>query len=499
VGFSIALLKYHLLDVELVINRTIVYAVLSFFIVIGYGVVVLLAVSIIGEQVVFDRYLILVGLTLVIGLLVNPLRLRLHHVVDEVLFPARANYRRVLTEGVEKLHKSLDKDGLFRQLVSAVHGGVRGQIVAFYGNRNGDLLLSASEGTQPSATMPMDELSRNLLIAGRALVREKALRVGIARVDTSQEQWLATCGWSVIWPLVSEARDLRGVLALRPVHVGERYEEEEITFIANVCDEASQILEQLILQERIILAQEARRRSEELSELKSYFISSVSHELRTPLTSIRMFAEMLRSNALSSPRQKREYLEIIEGESDRLSRLIGNILDFAKIERGVKEYSFGEVRIEQIVKRSELAMRYQFLQHGGKLRTRVERNLPTLGADGDALEEALLNLLSNSLKYSLKRKEVDLTVAKRKDQIEITIADKGIGIPESEMPNIFDRFYRVRDSRTRQVGGAGLGLALVKHIVEAHHGTISVRSIVGTGSTFVIQLPINKQHRKKKR
>jgi signal transduction histidine kinase len=298
-------------------------------------------------------------------------------------------------------------------------------------------------------------------------------------------------------PLISEAKDLLGILALKPIHARERYEEEEITFAANVCGEASQILDRLILQEKIILAQEARKRSEELSELKSYFISSVSHELRTPLTSIRMFAEMLRSNDVTSKRKQREYLEIIEGESERLSRLIGNILDFAKIERGVKEYAFGPVRIEQVVKRSDMAMRYQFLQHGGKLRTRIEIGLPVIEADGDALEEALLNLLSNALKYSIKRKEVDVTAARRRGKIEITVADKGIGIPESEIPNIFDRFYRVRDARTRQVGGAGLGLALVKHIVEAHHGAINVRSAVGVGTTITIQLPISGKNPRK--
>jgi signal transduction histidine kinase len=497
-GFSIALLKYRLFDIELLINRTIVYAVLSFFILVGYGMIVLLVVSIIGERVVFDRYIMVVGLTLVIGVLINPLRLKLHHVVDSVLFPVRANYRRALTGAVEKLHSALDRDGLFRQLVAAVQEGVRGQSVAFYRIGEGDLLLRPTNGVDLHAPIPMNEERKGLFTLGKTLVREKTSYADQSRIDGSQEEWLSECGWGMLSPITSEAKELLGVLALKPLHAREHYDEEEVNFIANVCDEASQILERLVLQETIILAQEARRRSEELSELKSYFISSVSHELRTPLTSIRMFAEMLRSNAVGSRRQQREYLEIIEGESDRLSRLIGNILDFAKIERGVKEYSFGTVQIKTIVKRSEMAMRYQFLQHGGRLRTRVEKDLPTLEADGDALEEALLNLLSNALKYSVKKKEVELTVAKQKGNIEITVADKGIGIPDAEISNVFDRFYRVRDERTRQVGGAGLGLALVKHIIDAHHGRITVRNTVGGGTTFVIQLPITRQIRRKK-
>jgi signal transduction histidine kinase len=342
----------------------------------------------------------------------------------------------------------------------------------------------------------MEDAVRRQLAAGRMLARGKSVRADHGDVDHVHEAWLAASGWSICAPLVSEAHDVLGVLVLNPVHPGEHYEEEEITFVTNVCAEAALMLERLILQEKIILAQEEQRRSEELSELKSYFISSVSHELRTPLTSIRMFAEMLRSKAVTSPRQQREYLEIIEGESERLSRLIGNILDFAKIERGVKEYNFAPVDVPTIARRSSMAMRYQFLQHGGKLRTRIPKRIPVIEADGDALEEAFLNLLSNALKYSLKHKEVDFVVQARKRAIEISVADKGIGIPESELPHIYDRFYRVRDPRTRQVGGAGLGLALVKHIVEAHGGSLTVRSTVGLGSTFTITLPFRAQHKR---
>jgi signal transduction histidine kinase len=494
VGFSIAVLKYRLFDVEVLINRTIVYAVLSFFIIVGYGLIVLLFVSIIGEKIVFDRYLIVAGLTLLIGLVINPLRLRLQHIVDEILFPTRANYRRSLTDAVEKLRQALDQQTLFRQLVIAVLGGLRGQTATFYAARNGELVPVPADGVEKEGAIVLNEERRTVLTNGRTLGKNSSSRLEDARVDCGQEDWLAEIGWSLLLPLASESRDLLGVLALKPMRGRDHYEEEEITFLANVCSEASQILDRLMLQEKIILAQEARKRSEELSELKSYFISSVSHELRTPLTSIRMFAEMLRSNDVSSPRKRREYLEIIEGESERLSRLIGNILDFAKIERGVKEYSFSPVHLDRIVKRSDLAMRYQFLQHGGKLRTRIEKGLPVIVGDGDAIEEAMLNLLSNALKYSIRRKEVGLTVSKRKGYVEIDVTDKGIGIPDSEIANIFDRFYRIRDPRTRQVGGAGLGLALVKHIVDAHQGTITVRSKVGIGTSVVVRLPIHRKH-----
>ena len=312
-------------------------------------------------------------------------------------------------------------------------------------------------------------------------------------IDPKVEKWLSDVRWSVCAPVISQAKEVLGAVALNP-RPGERYKEEEVLFVQSVAAQASEMLERLILQEKIILAQEERRRLEELSALKSFFVSSVSHDIRTPLTSIMLFAEMLRSGSVKSRRQQREYLEIIEGESNRLSRLIVNILDFAKIERGTKEYNFADTKIGDVVKRSVNAIRYQFLARDASLRVRVEKGLPAIVADGDALEEALLNLLANALKYSTTVRKVELTVQRLKGKIQIVVSDRGIGIPERELPNIFDQFYRVKDERTRQVGGAGLGLAVVKHIVDAHQGTLTVKSAVGQGSSFVVQLPIHRKN-----
>jgi len=490
VAFAISFLKYRLFDIEVVVNRTIVYAVLSVFIVATYILVVLMVTSIIGGEIVFEKYLLVAGLTLVVGLLVNPLRLKLQHVVDETLFAARANYRRAVTQITAELHRSLNRDDLFGRVVEAVHRVVPSEMLAAYGVEDGTLALQSFLGTRPTERCSITEDLKRALVERRVLAKRNVVRGELPHVDISREGFLDDCGWSVCVGVAAEGGELLGVLAVSPRLPREHYDEEELDLLLAVGSEAAEILERLTLQQKIILAQEEQKRSEELSALKSYFISSVSHELRMPLTSIRMFAETLRSGKAGSPRRQREYLEIIEGESERLSRLIGNILDFAKIERGVKEYAFTEVHLEEIMRRSVNAMRYQFEKHKGRLRTRVKKGIPVVTADGDALEEAVLNLLSNALKYSTLRKEVSVSLFERHHQVVIEVADKGIGIPESELGNIFDRFYRVRDDRTRQVGGAGLGLALVKHIVDAHHGTLSVKSKVGKGSTFTITLPI---------
>ena len=490
VAFAISFLKYRLLDIEVVINRTIVYAVLSMFIVAAYILVVLVAASIIGGEVVFEEYLLVAALTLILGLLANPLRLKLQHVVDETLFAARANFRRALTSIATELHKSLNREELHSRLVEAVHRVLPSDMVAVYDMNRDSLMLRSFLGVRPEEECTLTGESRDALLARKVIARKEAVRADLPIVDTSHQELLAACAWSLGVGIVSEGSRILGILALSPRLPREQYDEDEINLLLSVCSQTAEILERLTLQEEIILAQEEKKRSEELSALKSYFISSVSHELRMPLTSIRMFAETLRSQSDLSRRQRREYLEIIEGESERLSRLISNILDFAKIERGVKEYAFALIHVEDVVRRAVLAMRYQYQKHKGKLRASVAKNLPEITADGDALEEALLNLLSNALKYSPLRKEVSLRVFRRNRRVAFEVSDKGIGIPESDLPHIFESFYRIRDSRTRQVGGAGLGLGLVKHIVDAHHGTITVHSKPGKGSVFRIELPI---------
>jgi len=334
------------------------------------------------------------------------------------------------------------------------------------------------------------------LLSGETLISARGAEDNHALINPLREKWLSELHWSVCVPVISQSKELLGTLVLNP-RSGERYKEEEVAFFRSVAAQASELLERLILQEKIILAQEERRRLEELSALKSFFVSSVSHELRTPLTSIVIFAERLRSGAVKSRRQQKEYLEIIEGESNRLSRLITNILDFAKIERGIKEYNFSEINVADVVKRSVQGIRYQFLSLDAALRVRVEKGLPPIIADADALEEALLNLLSNALKYSTAVKKIELKVSRARGAVIMAVSDKGIGIPEEELPHIFDQFYRVKDEKTRQVGGTGLGLAVVKHIVEAHHGTLSVKSVVRQGTTFTLTLPIPSKNRRK--
>ena len=240
----------------------------------------------------------------------------------------------------------------------------------------------------------------------------------------------------------------------------------------------------------IVLALRAADRAMRLSQMKSDFVSNVSHELRTPIASIRVFAELLRLGRVPTPEKVREYGEFIERESRRLSRLIDNILDFARIESGRKTYSFAPADPRAVVE-ATLQSFGPHLRHHGFTATLVAPDGP-LGevmTDADALAQAVHNLLDNAVKYSGTSRAIEVRVAREWDDVVIAVRDFGIGIRREEQAKIFERFHRVGTGARHEVKGSGLGLALVHHIVSVHQGRVSVESQPGKGSTFIIRLP----------
>ena len=232
------------------------------------------------------------------------------------------------------------------------------------------------------------------------------------------------------------------------------------------------------------------QRDVELAEMRSQFVSSVSHELKTPLTAIRMFAETLRMRSAADVVSREEYLETIVNESERLSRLVDNVLDFSKIEQGRKLYRLQPVSIRAVMEAVVRAAQYPLQQAGFTLRVASSDDLPPVNADADALQQAILNLLMNSMKYSGERKEIEIEARREDSAVIIGIRDYGIGIPMEYQQRIFERFYRVPSAENQRVPGAGLGLTLVAHIANAHGGKITVESTAGAGSLFALRLPV---------
>lgn len=234
------------------------------------------------------------------------------------------------------------------------------------------------------------------------------------------------------------------------------------------------------------------RRELRLAEMRSQFVSSVSHELKTPLTSIRMFAETLRLGRSKDKAMQDEYLDTIVNESQRLTRLLNDVLDFSKIEKGNRVYKMELSSLPEIIRTAARTMEYPLSQQDFKLFVRIEEEMPDIRVDGDAIEQAVLNLLGNAIKYSGDSRDIELKLEKKDDQAVIHVVDRGIGIDPHEQKKIFDKFYRVPSAENERTAGTGLGLSLVAHIVEAHGGRLNIESIKGQGSVFSIYLPIKR-------
>jgi signal transduction histidine kinase len=232
------------------------------------------------------------------------------------------------------------------------------------------------------------------------------------------------------------------------------------------------------------------RRELHLSRLKSDFVANVSHELKTPLALIRLFAETLELGRVPSEDKARQYYRVINKESQRLTQLINNILDFSRIEAGRKEYRFAPTDVGRIVSDVLEAYRFQIEQQGFTLEVRVADDLPEVEADKEALAQALLNLVNNAIKYSREDKYLRLDVRREGDKVLLAVTDHGIGVAKGEQKKIFEKFYRAEDSLVHETKGSGLGLALVEHIMQAHGGSVEIESAAGKGSTFTLVLPI---------
>jgi len=228
-----------------------------------------------------------------------------------------------------------------------------------------------------------------------------------------------------------------------------------------------------------------------LARLKSDFVANVSHELRTPLALIRLYAETLELGRLTTQDKYQEYFRIIREESERLTALINNILDFSRIEAGRKEYEFKETDLADLVRSTLDSYRYQIEQNGFVFEENISADIPPVIVDREAIARSLLNLVNNALKYSKDQKYIGVSLYRANGSVKLEVSDRGIGIPAKEQEKIFEKFYRCGDPLVHNIKGSGLGLSLVRHIARAHGGDVLVESAPEKGSKFTIALPLD--------
>lgn len=221
-----------------------------------------------------------------------------------------------------------------------------------------------------------------------------------------------------------------------------------------------------------------------LSQAKAEFVSNVSHELRTPLSLIGLFAETLESGRVPTDEKKREYYTIINKEVSRLTRIVNRILNFSQLDAQKKRFVFAEVHLPTLCKEVIETYFYQLKDKGFDLDFVCENEIPKLKVDREAVTEALINLLDNAVKYSDKVKHITLRLWATPREVYVDVVDKGIGIASQHHHEIFEQFFRTPSGDVHTTKGSGLGLSLVKKIMEAHRGRVTVESAPGKGSTF---------------
>ena len=231
-----------------------------------------------------------------------------------------------------------------------------------------------------------------------------------------------------------------------------------------------------------------------LARQKTDFVSNVSHELKTPLTSIRMFSELLAEGRVTDTTKQRSYFNIIAAEAARLTRLINNVLDFSRMERGEKKYNFQSCDLAEVVRTTVETFRPHLEAHGFKLDCELPSAPVSVRGDADSLSQVVVNLLSNAEKYANGGREITIQAVQKPSSLahaEIRVLDRGSGVPRGSGEKIFEKFYRAHDSLGSGVQGSGLGLTIARQIARAHGGDVVYEPREGGGSCFILRLPIS--------
>lgn len=499
ISFAIAVFKYHIFDIEIIINRSIVYTILTGFIVIVYFAVVIIATSLVHEFAGnVDRLTSLIAVFF-IAFSLNPARIKIQKFVDKTFYREKYNVETALNSFANAVSQSSTAGQLAESVIKEIQALIPVDKIGIF------ITNEDSARLRVLAQYNMDEAVKNInALRVKQISSEfknpfalfEKIQPGI-EVDTSMTNVLKRWNLCLIIPLKLQDKEIIGGIVLGNKLSGIRYSSRDIDLLSVIAAETTIAMKRLQLQEDLILKEIEYQKLEDLNSLQSFFVSSVTHDLKTPLTSIKMFTEMLKTKRVTSAKKKNEYLSIIECESDRLSQLIDNVLTFSKIESGVLRYDFQLLQLNNIVNEVLELMKYQFKLNRFKINTSISKERLLVSADKGAIQSVIVNLLTNSIKYSNEKREISVRTGRENNYAFITIEDKGIGIPKKDLSRIFEPFFRSDNQGLIKTNGTGLGLAIVKYTMDRHMGKTEVLSKPGRGTCFKLLFPLRIQETNK--
>jgi signal transduction histidine kinase len=492
ISFAIAIIRYRIFDIDLFLKRSTVYTlVIGLLLGIYLGVVWLVTQLLLSTDL--PAFLPNVAGALLIALLFEPLRKRMQLFIDRKFFRISYNFHEAQRSFLDEIKFVTTRASLANLVTTRIDSLLPVTKLGFFVMETpGDRLrllahhhFEILEGRHVRLEMAALKTGLELPVACEDMI-EPGIMFEPADLKVFR-RW----GMALALPMLSSNHQILGFLVLGEKLSGSRFSLEDISLLLSVSTQTGLALERLKVEYALMVEQAESERLNELSNLKSYFVSSVSHDLKTPLTSIRLFAEFLKEHE-NLPRQKAmEYLGIIEGESDRLSRLITSVLDFAKVEKGTKEYHLKRNDLNEIAQNVLHSLEYQISSRGFEVQTTIHDTPLLVEADSDAVFDVMTNLISNAMKYSPPdRKHISVLTNSENGYAILSVEDKGYGIAEIEIDKIFESFYRINDEKMKSAGGAGLGLSLVKHTMDAHRGRVEVNSEIGKGSIFALYFPL---------
>jgi signal transduction histidine kinase len=490
VTFTIAIVKYQLMDIDIIINRSIVYGIALSVIIIIYIVLVTIITSLFGRvaEIIPSAFS-----ALIVALLFNPARITVQKYVDKYFFRIQYDFRNALKDFLQEIKDAASVDNLATRLIERTDKLIPVEKIGFFrlrlpenrlfilAHKNFDTLVGRSVKFQD------DKLKTNL---SQPIALTDKVEHG-TEIEVADRTVFKKWGIALVLPIKSVSNVIFGFLVLGEKKSGLRFSAEDIDLLNTVTTEAAITIEKIKLQEDLILETVERQKLSELNEMKSFFVSSVSHDLKSPLTSIKMFTDLIQNEEFITSEERKKYLKIIDGENERLTRLIDNILDFTLIEKGKRNYIFKTISLENTAKEAIEIMRYQISMNNFSVNVVFNKMDNFIDADKDSVKEAVINLLSNSIKYSRENKSITIKTLRENSFAAIKIEDKGIGIKTEDIENIFKPFFRSENFGDKRIGGAGIGLSVVKHIMDAHKGKIEVVSESGKGSCFTLFFPLS--------